>query len=279
MEIKTTISAVVAAIVCVVIVVTVAIPIISDVSSDIRAVDHNNVTRFLMVDDGGDVDLVIEKVESGVYTLNGELIEDTPNYWCIVTDKTFFRCDSIYKTMLIEGSNKTPANGATLAFNDGIWTYTNGDTVLTGKYNWLLYPDPNGDYAYFYNTDVWVDRDATVYSYREYQTSTEGEQCPIIYTSGSINDGFTTNAYYSNTAVDATVEFISTETSDYANLGNLQVTYGSNTPTELGPIIAPWVYHVDNGISDGMKSIVNIIPLLMIVGIITAVVAAFIRRS
>lgn len=179
---------------------------------------------------------------------------------------------------------------------DGSYTFTAGSVVRTGTVSWILYPvltSDQADYAYYSSLSskpVWVDRDAKLIALASSATTSTTEDDAAYYAvaSGTYDDlDLTlckrTPATGSNptftTGLTGTATIGYGDSSDLAvELTSAQFTYGGAT-YDFGRIFVPLEYHVVTSSDDAQYSLLQAIPLFVVIAVLIGAVSLIIRRD
>ncbi len=176
-----------------------------------------------------------------------------------------------------EQSNTTLATGDKISVTNGAWTFTpTSGSTQSGQIDWILYPSENGDWAKYNNINAKVSADTTIYV-------AGGAAGTTGVAEGTANDGFTQLFVYpSGSTMTVTLNKTPIEGGLSYNvdaIGGISSVNGSNsnTGTVNGVIFAPIKYKIEA--DDATSTIIDIIPILLVVSVLMGVVALFINRS
>lgn len=285
MNINKSVFGVLSILVAVIVVATVAIPVIEDSSKEIRT-SQNNVAEKYMMTESTTGEFTIEATETtGTYIINGESktfnTDDYSNFYCVLTNNLFVRLNSTSSYLYFEGLQYSVANLGTagkVTINSDGWTVyiPQGSAAGTynGTYDWICYPNEKGNYGlYRFTGNVYVDNDAMVFAISENNLITDGTlKNPSVIWSGSINGGDNTKYAWNTTTspptdvTDATEIYIEyTEKGELSTKLNRVVNkYGDNS-VGIATTIIPIEYHVITENDSAMISILQIVPLLLLI--------------
>lgn len=284
MNIDKSVFGVLSILVAVIIVATVAIPIVEDSSKEIRTSQNNVAEKYMMAESTTGEITIEATATTGTFLINGESKTfsegDYSDFYCVLTNNLIVILNSttsyVYFEGLSAGSMDLRTTGKVTINNDG-WTVFSGITsnTYTGTYEWVCYPNDNGNYGlYRFTGNTYVDNDAMVFALKEVvSSSTEGTMTnPAVIWSGSINGGDNTKyAWNSKTSpptdvTDATETYIKyTEKGEISTkISGVVCKYGDNT-TGIATVIIPIEYHVITENDSAMISILQIVPLLLLI--------------
>lgn len=289
MEIGKIPALVVGLVVAILIITVVAIPIIDDIKGTVSTPNDNEGMRYSVAK--FDDDLRIEYVSSGNFLVNGQTIAITGDEYgrayCIMSDTMIIICSQNSGTINYPGCDAATKSfksaGDYIEWSNGTWTLSIQGATTTGPYSWLLYPDDDGIYGFWrsYNTGIYLDHNATIYYSSNVATIADDSTtvtAPAII--GKISaDGSTYKAFaYTTTAQDLTadtsVALTIKESGDLAdNIRGVAVTYGGTT-TYATNFIAPLEYHTLDSNQSTIRSIIDVIPILLIVSLLIAIIGS-----
>lgn len=279
---------VVGLIISILIVSAVAIPIINESADTVKTAGINTSNRYVVVD-AEDTFKIESTGTTGSFIINGE----TQNV-------TYFRllCDTIsiylnpntseimYPGMTGVVSFSTTA-GNYINFENGNWTLHTSTLDVTKPYTWLLHSSDTGDYGLYAatsSTSIMVDNDAKIYA-SQIQSTNEGAVArPAYIVSGTINDGFSGVYFsYSNGAsqtynLTASAKLNGEKGVVSSDLNNLTVDFnGTSVPAIV--VYAPLTYHYVSDMDNSIRTIISIIPVLLIVSLLMAIVGTVFVRT
>lgn len=281
MDIKTTTTAIVTAIVALIIVVTVAVPILTNVGEQVRSVELNDAPRFY-ANNSIDSSITYSTDATGNVLVNGEKLMnvDVGSLTAdIVVADTFIVRHGGQNISELELWIDEPTGIQKITLNpDNTYTAVKTDSSeITGSFTTIIYADNKGDYVCKTGTliSVGLAHGATAYV------------CGNAYVGSNyirtyaIEDNAVTEIYSYNTSP---VTYDPTPTiKEEMELSNIvefsgAATFGSTQDTFFLNVFVPAAYPVISAQDNAIMSMIHIIPLLMIVGLIVAVVAMFIRK-
>lgn len=286
MNIDKSVFGVLSILVAVIVVATVAIPVIEDSSKEIKTT-QNNVSERYMMSESTVGEITIEATETaGTFIINGESktinAGDYSDFWCVLTNNLFVRLYSTSSWVTFDGLPVSFTNLGTtgkVVINSEGWTVTvpsgSGAGTYTGTYDWICYPNEKGNYGlYRYSVNgAYVDNDATVFAIKESPNASEGVMTiPSVIWSGSIDGGDNTKIAWDRTN-NQTLD-VSSSTNVYikysekgeisTKMSSVTVEYGDNSAT-ISTVIIPIEYHVITENDSAMISILQIVPLLLLI--------------
>lgn len=285
MEIKSMITAIISAVVALIIVVVVAIPIISNVTEEVNSIQYNDTPRFFaenQVKETIEYTFTDGTVQYNGTDINGYTAEqgNTPiafsDAFCL-----FYSVDgSQNASIILILSDSTKYDLTKFILNtDGTYSYTNSSGTNTGTYNVIVNADPNGEYAAIETTSTvsaHVDTGKTAYIFkRAYNQTTSNAYIAASITNGTVANIFNNPGNGSTISIPAP-EVTAERLNDLITIDN-KVIIDDIEYDSRSLLIVPYEYHAVTASDDAIISMINIVPLLMIVGIIIAVVAMFIR--
>lgn len=288
MNIDKSVFGVLSILVAVIVVATVAIPVIEDSSKEIRT-SQNNVSEKYMMSESTTGDITIEATETaGTFIINGESKtfisgDYGGGFWCILTNNLFVRLYSTSSWVLFDGLPASSTNLGTtgkVEINNKGWTVTipsgsSGAGTYTGTYDWICYPNEKGNYGlYRFSGNMYVDNDSTVFAIKESRnTGSDGAMTtPAVIWSGSIDGGDNTKIAWNRTSDQVIDVSSSTDVHiQYSEKGEVStkisgvtVEYGDNSAS-IATVIIPIEYHVITENDSAMISILQIVPLLLLI--------------
>lgn len=290
MEVKESLTGILAVIIALTMIVVVAIPIVDSITQDnMTVVQQNAGYRYTSMDTTEDVALTYA---DSTYTLNGtdiKQIVDTsaatatsPIVAYIITDSLAARlyfsdtqnvC-TLYGPALTE-SNKQHilASGETLTLSGGTWTLSGGSADATGSYSFAYVPSTSGEFgAYRPDAQIYADAGAEIVI----ANGLSGTWVAHGTVTGSITTDFALTSDGGDNTANINVTLNTTEQDD----GTILISgFRPDISASYGILIAPIDYHVTDEGSKAVMSIANMIPLILIVGVLIMAVTLIIRRN
>lgn len=294
---------VVGLVVAILIVTVVAIPIINDASSSIHSTSQNTTQNFAAINTDS-VDSFTVEIVDNKYLINGnEFVPPsaTADYRPMVISDKFLLMMNITSSptasMQLAFEGGTGPSITKLTLENGVWTWSTSSTsgTITGT-TFLIYPDENGTWGYFNSTSVNVSDNGYCYSMYYgpvWYTPEGGSQqtygvALVQKISKSANEGILQigKATDSNYATNSTIIRTANITE---NNGYFTVAPGSSvTATSDGNsynrsvshvLFAPIEYITIEPNESAIISIINIMPVLLIVSMLIAVVGTVFVRT
>ena len=317
MEKKDLIIGVVGLTVCVIVAATVLMPILSDATKTtdtytnegyFRASQYDTTTNHtltwsyespnVVVVDGADVTLDYHVKNGGV-----TVVADTN--W-IVRMFTDSNGDVANLALLLSSGGTTLATVAnsdtvSMSFESGTMSCTFGATSKTAPYTDLYLPSTNGAFI-MKNADIdaYINSDSTVVAYGLSRVKTHsGSPSPSpgvgIYLSGSIDDGITGIVWRGDSVCSLSDEEINaTSINDHIDLYKLssltatasfeetidEVDYVTDSTVTYNYLLVPYQVTAERSVhfDSGTNAIINAIPIIIIVAMITMAVGFFLVK-
>lgn len=277
MKIENVPGMVVGVIIAILIISVVAIPIIDSLPATSYSYEENEQfsTRLAYETDPTveievlDASTSSFKIDSTTITYNNAFNIMSPDF--TVNYNTASRTTSL----MTKESNTTLATGDKISVTSGAWTFTpTSGSTQSGQIDWIVYPDDNGDWARYYNMNVKVSADTTIYvagvnpgvATGLAEGTVNGEFTQLGYTSGS-----TMTVTLNKTPIEGGLSY-NVDATNGVTLGS-----GSNVGTSNGTIVAPIKYKVEG--NSATSTIIDIIPILLVVSVLMGVVALVVNRT
>lgn len=294
MDMKQIITATVA----VILVCLVAIPIIESTSTNVYIEENNVKGAFSAISNtssGVSVEFEIINTTNGTFKING--VEYTTGSGGAYDNYSMY--SDAFTLMIIpgttayvdipSGSRTQLSNGDKFTASEGTWAYTpvSGDPK-TGTYKYIVYTDPNGDFAAHYaGNALYATKGANYFAINPYNSSTGG-----LFAHGTIGGEYTvdTKYTYSNGVAtpypyDVEVNIITSEIENNdlsVKIDNFYktVTNESGEKTEAATmLIIPIKYMAITENGTILLSIINIIPILLIAAVMIGIGYSIMRRD
>lgn len=299
---------VVGLVVAILIVTVVAIPIIDDASKEIRSTENNTNYRFMATSDITDVVTIQMKSDNSGWLVNGK--EFTTQGLNVISDGLILNVTGVgdANVHIFTGENANTelySSIGSVVFDNGTWTLTKtNDTVITGTYTFVLYPVNDGPMGYFWGNNHNVSVKDTYYlriTELTFYTGDDGSKysatavIKMIGNNASLVKGFIkiTDSSGSISHVPMTSNMIrSASGATLSDDGrsytvqsiNLDVAYNAGnvsqhtitTNTMFSPVSYDYLSESDKSII----SIIDVIPILLIVSMLVAIVGTvFVRNN
>lgn len=297
MEVGNFVKSTIGIIVVLIVIVSVAVPIISQMESGVS--EHsNNTTQSYAMDDETETTVTVECVSTSSYKINNKtytLTAESATLW-VVADSVWMQMRSVGCNIFgVSGFNNiTMSAGDIMTFSAGSWAY-DGANSRTGSYTTLLYPADKGPLGMF-TAPVWIDDDATWYAFCNIPIANDSDGkarqiFALTSTTGSTTTIIADSIYTTGVGYDQNIAGTLTVSPNATGKSTTAATQYSGatwtyTPTSGDPItssrafiVAPITYTTLVGSETPVGAMISIIPILMIVGLIVAVIALFLRRS
>lgn len=286
MELNKIPTLVVGLVVAILIVTVVAIPIIDDASKDIHSTVQNTTQKYYATSSGDlSEDLTITLESTNKYTINGEsydyinnivIITDTGDMWVIYGDNY-----NLYQKSGNYAQRSLLVGGSTTFYTDGTYkATTSSGTEYTGTFGNVIYPSKDGDLGYFLNTTAYVDDASDVIFFSI--TASNGAMFAIEYKATGEEVEKIVSPYASGTEVtltDAAISYNSTDETIADNAINGLTYKVGDTSYTLRSFIAPLNYKTITNNDSAVISIINIIPIVLIVSMLVSIVGMIFVRS
>lgn len=284
MEMKQIITATVA----VILVCLVAIPLINDSTDSIRTVGMNSSDRYVVVD-GEDTFRIESTGTIGTFIINGET--QTVNYFRLLAETISIYLSPSSSEIAYPGMTGTVSFSTTagnyIQFENGNWTLHTNTLDVTQPYNWILHSSETGNYGLYATTSstaIMVDNDSKIYASQIQSVSGSTVTRPFMITSGTINDGFTGKyfSYVSGTSQTynlTTVAKLNGEKGEISSeLNSLTTEYNDTT---FSPILlyVPLEYHYLSDMDSTTRTILSMIPILLVAAVIVGIGYSIARRE
>lgn len=289
MELNRIPTLVVGLIVAILIVTVVAIPIIDDASKTIYSTEQNTNAQYSMTT--GEKLTITGTAPS--YTLNGVTLDTYNGYYLIVSD-TIFISEGTAQTIIIDTENnnriQTPSE-VTFTAENGTWSYTYNSTTKTGSYTFLFYPNPEGEFG-LYTQGGYMSQGDTGYiicptggsdpNYRpcfiaeiKDKAVTSILSDPFILATGNAITPIDLDTSAITLDVDASKDL---ELSDWYG-SNTRVSYNGSSQAVIN-LMLPIHYKILTEDDSAILSIIDVIPILLIVSLLISIVGvAFVRSQ
>lgn len=281
----------------VLIITATVIPIVQISQEDIKSTAQNATVYYSMIDIGEDVELTLSVGDSKIL-INGEdvsvgLTRSMPLF--MAGDLAIF-ANGTTGFWVVGGTTQYYAPSAditvttTAATSSYVVTWTGLESDIEGTYSKAMYLSKNGTYGAFTTstTSVYLNHDATAYYCKGGYTAGPSQWFTLV--SYNKTDGFnyliaktSSNSYsMSNTCSVSTIE-----EAEYADLVSftsvvkaIKIADETETPLSAsGVIIAPIDYTVVTDSDSVMRTMLGIIPIMMLLLPIFIVVRLISNRS
>lgn len=274
-------------IVGIVIIAGFATPLISSMSDNIVSVDNNTNQRFLVKDSGAN--LIVTYEGNDTYSFNN--YEITADLFTRVICDNFmmhaFTGGSVYyfdnQNNAVLSNMNVEAGQTVLEITRGVFEYTVSGTTYSGEVQKMLYPSGKGTYGAFESTS-------------SYNVSVDDPAYVVMSATGSIPLNFvltmvngsevrneallapktTSGANLSDYNGTVTLNITGETSEDGKSFAYSDVTFSTTGTTEVTDsaprlIYAPIYYDVMDSNAEAARSIVNVIPIVLVIFLLIAV--------
>ena len=279
---------VVGLVVAILIVTVVAIPIIEDSSKEVRSTVQNTAQKYYATSSGDlseDLTITLESVSN--YKINGEsydlslnnivIITDTGDIWVIYANNY-----NLYQKNDNYAQRSLGIGGSTTFYTDGTYKATTSAGVeYTGTFSNVIYPSNDGDLGYFINSTAYAN-DASDVIFFSITNASYGAMFAIKYKATGeevekIVSPFSNGAEV--TLTNAAISYNSTDETIADNAINGLTYKVGDTSYTLRAFIAPLEYKTITNNDSAVISIINIIPIVLIVSMLVSIVGMIFVRS
>lgn len=278
MKIENVPGMVVGVIIAVLMITVVAIPIIDSLpATSYEYADNEQISTRLAYETNPTIEIEVLDVSTRSLKIDSTTITYNDSFAIMSAD--FGIGANTSPSTLFFFSNEprvTMATGDKISVTNGAWTYTpTSGSTQSGQIDWILYPNEDGDWARYNNTNVKVSADTTIYVTGTIAGIAAG------MAEGTIGGEFTKlfinpiDSTITVTLNKAPIEGGLSYNVDATN--GVEMANGSNTGTTNGVIFAPIKYKVET--DNATSTIINIIPILLVVSVLMGVVALFVNRT
>lgn len=274
MNIDKSVFGVLSILVAVIIVATVAIPVIEDSSKDIHSTVQNTTQKYYATsssDLSEDLTITLESVSN--YKINGEsydlnlnnivIITDTGDIWVIYANNY-----NLYQKSGNYAQRSLGIGGSTTFYTDGTYKATTSAGVeYTGTFGNVVYPSNDGDLGYFINSTAYAN-DASDVIFFSISNTSYGAMFAIKYKATGEEVEKIVSPFASGAEVtlsDAAISYDSTDETIADNAINGLTYKVGDTSYTLRAFIAPLEYKTITENDSAMISILQIVPLLLLI--------------
>ncbi len=277
MKIENVPGMVVGVIIAILIISVVAIPIIDSLPATSYSYEENEqFSTRLAYETNPTVEIEVLDASTSSFKIDSTTITYNSGFNIMSPDFTInYNTGSSTTSILTKDSNTTLATGDKISVTDGAWTFTpTSGSTQSGQIDWIVYPDDNGDWARYYNMNVKVSADSTIY------VAGVVVGLGVGLAEGSVNGDFAQLGYSSGITMTVALNKTPIEGGLSYNVdatNGVTITNGSNTGTSNGTIVAPIKYKVEA--NNATSTIIDIIPILLVVSVLMGVVALVVNRT
>lgn len=273
MNIDKSVFGVLSILVAVIVVATVAIPVIEDSSKDIHSTVQNTTQKYYATSSGDlSEDLTITLESTNSYTINGEsydlninsivMITDTGDMWVIYGNNY-----NLYQKNSSYIQRSLGIGGSTTFYTDGTYKATTSAGVeYTGTFGNVIYPSNDGDLGYFLNSTAYADDASDIIFFSI--SGSNGAMFAIEYKATGEEVEKIVSPFASGAEVtlsDAAISYNSTDETIADNAINGLTYKVGDTSYTVSSFIAPLEYKTITENDSAMISILQIVPLLLLI--------------
>lgn len=276
MKIENVPGMVVGVIIAILIISVVAIPIIDSLpATSYEYADNEQIAFRVAYETNPTVEIEVLDASNSSLKIDSTTIRYTTPFTILSSDFTINYSSSTTTMSFITGqSSAALATGDKISVTNGAWTFTpTSGSTQSGQIDWIIYPDNNGDWARYYDVNAKVSAGTTIY--------VAGSSVGIGVAEGTVDGEFTKLiSYPSGLTMTVTLNKTPIEggLSYYVDATNgITLVNGSDTGTSNGVIFAPIKYKIEA--DNATSTIINIIPILLVVSVLMGVVALFVNRT
>ena len=283
MEMKQIITATVA----VILICLVAVPLIDDSTKEVYSVAQNTTQRYYATSSSDlSENLTITLETDNTYTINGKRYDVAPNNIVMITDTGDMWVMYTNNYNLFQKSNNgiqrsLMVGGSTTFYTDGTYkATTNTGTEYTGTFGNLIYPSIDGDLGYFINSTAYADDASDVIFFSI--AASNGAMFAIEYKATGeevekIVSPFASGAEV--TLTDAAISYNSTDETIADNAINGLTYKVGDTSYTVKSFIAPLEYKTITENDSVILTILNLIPVMLIVALVLGIGYSIARRD
>lgn len=279
MKIENVPGMVVGVIIAILIISVVAIPIIDSLpATSYEYAENEQVTSRLAYETDPTIEIEVLDASTNSLKIDSTTITYNRAFSVMSADFALDLAVSTNAISFLTGQSKTNlATGDKISVTNGAWTFTpTSGSTQSGQIDWIFYPDNNGDWAMFYNINTKISADTTIY--------VSGSASGVTgVAEGTVNGKFTQLFAYpsgstmtvklNNTPIDGGLSY----NADATNVITMVNGSNSSTGTGNGFIFAPIKYKVE--VDNATSTIIDIIPILLVVSVLMGVVALVVNRK
>ena len=284
MEMKQIITATVA----VILICLVAVPLIDDSTKEVYSITQNTAQKYYATSSGDlseDLAITLESVSN--YKINGEsydlslnnivIITDTGDIWVIYANNY-----NLYQKSDNYAQRSLGIGGSTTFYTDGTYKATTSAGVeYTGTFSNVIYPSNDGDLGYFINSTAYAN-DASDVIFFSIANASYGAMFAIKYKATGeevekIVSPFASGAEV--TLTDAAISYNSTDETIADNAINGLTYKVGDTSYTLRAFIAPLEYKTISENDSVIITILNLIPVMLVVALVLGIGYSIARRD
>lgn len=290
LDMKQGITAVVSIAVLMIVIVSVAIPIIDDTTDQVKTAVNNTSERYTLLEDDTTGTHTIKYISGADYTIDGKSLNVAADARFVITDTVMIRLanDTFTIYNATEGKQNKFAAGDEITLADGKVKYTNSSgSAIETTYTWAYLPNTSGDFALYFTTtpQAFIDDSVQMIIVSNpfnsamfiAQMDSTGKATYIMNPmkfDGQVNGNIT--SYEGTVTVAATPTTEGTPEGTWKS-GTISITSSVTSDTNFPPFcIVPLQYHYVSSSDSAIVSMLQVIPLLMIVGAVIGVIGVFV---
>lgn len=283
MEMKQIITATVA----VILICLVAVPLINDSTKEVYSITQNTTQKYYATSSGDlSEDLTITLESNSNYKINGEsydlslnnivIITDTGDIWVIYANNY-----NLYQKSSNYAQRSLGIGGFTTFYTDGTYKATTSAGVeYTGTFGNVVYPSNDGDLGYFINSTAYANDASDVIFFSI--SGSNGAMFAIKYKATGeevekIVSPFASGAEV--TLTDAAISYDSTDETIADNAINGLTYKVGDTSYTLRAFIAPLEYKTITENDSVILTILNLIPVMLVVALVLGIGYSIARRD
>lgn len=282
MEMKQIITATVA----VILICLVAVPLIDDSTKEVYSVAQNTTQKYYATSSSDlSEDLTITLESANNYTINGEsyqflnnivMITDTGDMWILYGDNY-----NLYQKSNNGIQRSLMVGGSTTFYTDGTYkATTNTGTEYTGTFGNVIYPSKDGDLGYFLNSTAYADDASDIIFFSI--TGSNGAMFAIEYKATGEEVKKIVSPFASGAGVtltDAAISYNSTDETIADNAINGLTYKVGETSYTVKSFIAPLEYKTISENDSVIITILNLIPVMLVVALVLGIGYSIARRD
>ena len=283
MEMKQIITATVA----VILICLVAVPLINDSTKEVYSITQNTTQKYYATSSGDlSEDLTITLESTNNYKINGESYDLSLNNIVIITDTgdmwvLYANNYNLYQKSDNYAQRSLGIGGFTTFYTDGTYKATTSAGVeYTGTFGNVVYPSNDGDLGYFINSTAYANdasdviffsisrSNGAMFAIKYKATGEEVEKIVSPFASGA-----------GVTLTDAAISYDSTDETIADNAINGLTYKVGDTSYTLRAFIAPLEYKTITENDSVILTILNLIPVMLVVALVLGIGYSIARRD
>lgn len=284
MESKKLIGIVTGLVVLIVVVGAFLVPVVNDATDHAEKFTNTNIKCRISTAESSDTATMT--FDGTNLTVNGYVVKLTSTYTYVTADTFVLRVSASGKTWSDRVDDKIGTNWnvnmttCNLTFSNGHVTGTVNDQPFNHDYGWVILPSADGDLGLTFTTQKYLRYDTEVMTVGMSNIGGENRWCTL---SGSIKDGVNLHVVTSTGAEMGTFAATGTWTKvdGYNDLYTMTAfTFDVNgEEVTYNRFIVPYEITAEKTHNEAADSLLNVIPLLIVVSILMFAVSAIIMRN